>query len=366
MPIIFGRTNTLSFFKPLILKNQNMKNIALVALLTVLLSCQKVTSQNDFVVVHGKIENPIEGLGVRLFDPVSSRAVTIKVAADGTFRDTIKLDKPAFFNTFYDKFFSLYLANDMDLEINFDAKNVSKSLTITGKGEKENSFLRTKSKLEGELYGADYNVLLDADKDVFDAKINKFTADFKTALEKKKLELDSSFVDSQIKLFDELKKGLEQQYADAQRNKSELSAGKPSPDFKNYINYDGGKSSLSDFRGSYVFIDVWATWCGPCKYEFPFIGKVEKEFHGKNIKFVSISIDRLADEKKWRTMIKAQGLSGVQLLADKEIESAFIAGYYIQAIPRFILLDKEGKIINSDTPRPSEPELSALLHSLDL
>ena len=140
----------------------------------------------------------------------------------------------------------------------------------------------------------------------------------------------------------------------------------PSPEFKKYINYKGGKSSLKDFRGSYVFIDVWATWCGPCKYEMPFIGKVEKQFHDKNIKFVSISVDRLKDETKWRNMIKAQGLSGIQLLADKEIASSFIAGYYIQAIPRFIILDKEGKIVNSDAPRPSEPELTELLNSLDI
>lgn len=343
-----------------------MKNIALIALLIVLLSCQKLTPPKDYVVVHGKIENPIEGLGVRLFDPVSSKAVTIKVAADGTYRDTIKLDKPTFFNTFYDKFFSLYLANDMDLEINFDAKNVSKSLTIKGKGEKENDFLRTKAKLEGELYGGDYNAFLNAEKEVFDTKINKFSTDFKTALEQKKSELDTSFVSSQLKMIEELKKGIAQQYADAQRNKSELGAGMQSPDFRNYINYDGGKSSLSDFRGSYVFIDVWATWCGPCKYEFPFIGKVEKAFHDKNIKFVSISVDRLKDEQKWRDMIKVEGLSGIHLLADKEIESAFTAGYYIQGIPRFIVLDKEGKIINADAPRPSESALTDLLNSLDM
>lgn len=140
----------------------------------------------------------------------------------------------------------------------------------------------------------------------------------------------------------------------------------PSPEFQNYINYKGGKSSLKDFRGSYVFIDVWATWCGPCKYEMPFIGKVEKQFHGKNIKFVSISVDRLKDEAKWRNMIKAQGLTGIQLLADKEIASSFIAAYYIQAIPRFIILDKEGKIVNSDSPRPSEPELVEILNALDV
>lgn len=343
-----------------------MKKISQLALLFVLLSCQKGLAQKDYVVLHGKIENPIEGLGIRLFDPVSSKTINMKVAADGTYRDTIKLDKPVFFNTFYDKFFTLYLRNDMNLEINFDAKIIAKSITIKGKGEKENTFLRLKSKLESELYGTDYNVFFDLEKEAFEAKLNKFTADFNSELELKQSDLDPLFVTSQLKKVEELKQGLLQQYVEAQRNKNELGVGMPSPEFNNYINYKGGKTSLSDLRGSYVFIDVWATWCGPCKYEMPFIGKVEKEFHGKNIKFVSISVDRLKDEQKWRDMIKAQGLSGIQLLADKEIDSEFIASYYIQGIPRFILLDKEGKIINADTPRPSEPELTELLNSLDI
>lgn len=343
-----------------------MKNLSLIALLLVLLSCQKVTSQKDYVVLHGKIENPIEGLGIRLFDPVSSKAINIKVAADGTYRDTIKLDKPVFFNTFYDNYFALYLTNDMDLEINFDAKSVSKTLTFKGKGEQENSFLGFKSRLEGGLFGGDYEAFLSLNKEAFDAKMNKFQADFQAELSQKKSVLSADFVTAQQKRFEELNSNLADEYLRQQRNNTELAPGMASPEFKNYINYKGGKSSLSDFRGSYVFIDVWATWCGPCKYEIPFLGKVEKQFHDKNIKFVSISVDRLADEQKWRKMIKDLGLTGVQLLADKEIESSFIASYYIQGIPRFIILDKEGKIIDSDAPRPSEPELTDILNSLDI
>ena len=343
-----------------------MKNVSLIALLVVLLSCQKVTPPKDYVVLYGKIENPTEGLGLRFYNPITSKSFTVKVANDGTYRDTIKLEKTAYYNAVYGNVFGAYLANDMDLEINFDAKSVSKSVSFKGKGENENNFLKFKTKSEGALIGADYHAFLNLKKPEFDAKMKKFTADFKTEIAQKKSVLEPSFVATQLKNLDEFNKNMTQQFVDELRNNSELGAGKPSPEFKNYINYDGGKSSLSDFRGSYVFIDVWATWCGPCKYEFPFINKVEKEFHGKNIKFVSISIDRLADEKKWRDMIKAQGLSGIQLLADKEIASSFIAAYYIQAIPRFIILDKEGKIINSDSPRPSEPELTDILNSLDL
>ncbi|WP_432221023.1 TlpA family protein disulfide reductase [Flavobacterium sp. TMP13] len=343
-----------------------MKNITFIALLIVLMSCQNATPPKDYVVLHGKITNPIAGLGLRLFDPVSSQTVTIAVAQDGSYRDTIKLKEAAYFNAFYDKFFGLYLKNDMDLEINFDAKNVSKTLTFKGNGTKENDFLIVKSKLEGQLFGADYNAFINSDKATFDSKMAAFSGDVKSELDKQKAILDTAFVSTQLIKLQEFNTSLTQQFLDEQRNKSELGVGMASPEFKNYINYKGGKSSLSDFRGSYVFIDVWATWCGPCKYEMPFISKVEKAFHGKNIKFIGISVDRLADEKKWREMIVAQKLTGTQLLADNEIGSEFIAGYYIQAIPRFIILDKEGKIVSADAPRPSEPELTELLNSLDL
>lgn len=120
------------------------------------------------------------------------------------------------------------------------------------------------------------------------------------------------------------------------------------------------KMALSDFQGKYVFIDVWATWCGPCKYEIPYLKELEQKYHGKNITFLSISVDRQKDKEKWKKMILKEGLGGIQLLADKEIESQFIKDYFIEGIPRFILLDPKGNIISYDTPRPSEPELITL------
>jgi thiol-disulfide isomerase/thioredoxin len=68
-----------------------------------------------------------------------------------------------------------------------------------------------------------------------------------------------------------------------------LISGKPSPVF-DYENHKGGKTSLESLKGSYVYVDVWATWCGPCRQEIPLL-KVEQQFEGKNIKFVSISVD---------------------------------------------------------------------------
>lgn len=139
-----------------------------------------------------------------------------------------------------------------------------------------------------------------------------------------------------------------------------------SPEFTDYVNYKGGTTSIADLKGKYVYIDVWATWCVPCIYEMPYLIEIEKEYEGKNIQFVGISIDRKKDEDKWRKMIVDKELMSMQLLADNEIDSKFIQDYYIQGIPRFILLDPEGIIVSYDAPRPSDPQLIELFNSLNI
>jgi thiol-disulfide isomerase/thioredoxin len=139
-----------------------------------------------------------------------------------------------------------------------------------------------------------------------------------------------------------------------------------SPKFVNYENYAGGTSSLDDFKGKYVFIDVWATWCGPCIYEFPFLDTLENSYKGKNIQFVTVSIDTQANREKWRAFVKEKHLDGVQLRAENAFDSAFIKAYNINGIPRFLVIDPKGHIVSSNAPRPSDPALRKLLDSLPL
>ncbi|QXP68540.1 redoxin family protein [Polaribacter sp. AHE13PA] len=139
-----------------------------------------------------------------------------------------------------------------------------------------------------------------------------------------------------------------------------------SPKFIDYENYAGGTSSLDDFKGKYVYIDIWATWCGPCLGQIPYLKKLEKKYHNKNIEFLSISIDQKKNYDKWRTMIEEKELGGVQLLADNNFNSQFIKDYAISGIPRFILLDPQGKIIDANAPRPSDEKLIKLFNELDL
>ena len=145
-----------------------------------------------------------------------------------------------------------------------------------------------------------------------------------------------------------------------------VSKGQPSPKFLNYENFKGGTTSLDDLKGKYVYVDVWATWCGPCKREIPFLQKVEKQYHGKNIEFVSLSVDKLDDHDKWKKMVKEKQLGGIQLFADNSWESDFVTGYLIKGIPRFILIDPNGNIVSSNAPRPSDSKLIDLFNELNI
>jgi len=144
-----------------------------------------------------------------------------------------------------------------------------------------------------------------------------------------------------------------------------LAKGSVSPTFE-YENYKGGKTKLADLKGKYVYIDIWATWCVPCIQEFPALKKLEKDYHTKNIEFVSISIDSKIKYDAWKAMVSAKELGGTQLFANDAHQSEFITKYGITTIPRFILLDSEGKIVSADAPRPSDPELTELFEKLKI
>lgn len=157
------------------------------------------------------------------------------------------------------------------------------------------------------------------------------------------------------------KKEMTEKYAKVKA----LSAGVASPAF-DYENHKGGKTSLASLKGKYVYIDVWATWCGPCHREIPSLQKLEEDYKGKSIEFVSISIDAKKDYEKWKKMVTDKQLGGIQLIADSDWTSKFALDYAIVSIPRFILLDPEGKIVNADAPRPSDPALVTLFNDLKI
>ena len=124
-----------------------------------------------------------------------------------------------------------------------------------------------------------------------------------------------------------------------------------------YPNISSEIISLSSFRGRLVYIDVWATWCGPCIAEIPSLERLQKEYGNKDIVFLSVSVD--TDKEAWEKMLTEDQLGGVQLWADGW--SQITKSYAIFGIPRFILVDKSGELIAVDAPRPSSNEIRSMI-----
>src|SRR5690606_22180824 len=94
---------------------------------------------------------------------------------------------------------------------------------------------------------------------------------------------------------DDLKKRAATEFEQVKR----LLPGSPSPEFI-YPDINGKDVALSDLKGKLVYIDVWATWCVPCLQEIPSLKKLESDYHGKDIYFVSMSVDQKKDFEKWQ------------------------------------------------------------------
>lgn len=252
----------------------------------------------------------------------------------------------------------MYLRGGDDLKLTMDAKQFDETIVYSGKGANESNYLAQKA-LSDEKFEMQLEDLLEKD-----------AVTFKTAIENKGKQdlakLEGAGLDE--KLVSVLKPSIAQeglmitQYYN-QKVAAKKIEGTIAPSF-DYENHKGGKTKLENLRGKYIYIDVWATWCGPCRAEIPHLKKVEKQYHGKNIEFVSISVDTDKDHEKWQKFVTEKELGGIQLFADKNWNSDFIKAFGINSIPRFLLIGPDGKVIKADAARPSSPQLTILLDEL--
>jgi thiol-disulfide isomerase/thioredoxin len=290
-----------------------------------------------------------DGRGMRRIIPINKK---------GIFKDTLTVKEGMYRMGDGNETTELYLKNGYDLKLNMDAKQFDESIVYKGKGAAENNLLAKRILEDEKYYSQNVSELNEADFAKFLA--NKKQDDFERVNNKK---LDPKFV-IQEKKNSENSLIMFQSYYSKEKERQELYSkmnNSPSPSF-DYINYNGGNAKLEDFKGKYVYIDVWATWCGPCRAEIPFLKKVEDKYLDKKIVFVSISVDQQKDFEKWKAFVKDKSLGGVQLFANKD--SYFIKSYNITGIPRFILIDPNGIIVKADAARPSDLELQKELDSL--
>ena len=142
-----------------------------------------------------------------------------------------------------------------------------------------------------------------------------------------------------------------------------------------YEDINGEMVSLEEYRGKYVLIDFWATWCVNCIKEFPYLKEIEKRFKNEKIEFIGISIDKQEAKEKWKKMVDKKGLTNVQLFApaqgypekdditDPFMNLVYLNSYYL-GIPHYTLLDPEGKIVDAFFYRPSNKKCEKYIAEL--
>ncbi|MFB9057265.1 TlpA family protein disulfide reductase [Mariniflexile ostreae] len=322
------------------------KIIYIVAIAFVFISC-KEEAPKDYVTLSGTIANQNSD---SLIVAQQQIIKTIKVKPDGTFSDTLKVEAGTYVIFDGKEQTAVYLKNGYDLKVDIDTENFDKSLKYTGHGAEANNYLAKKALMLEALF--DFDTLMGLEKTAFHERIEKAKNSLKSLLDSTE-GLDASFIASQENETEMISNQLSMMYEESQKLVS--LKGEASPKFVDYENYKGGSVSLDDLKGKYVYIDLWATWCAPCKVEIPFLKEVEKQFHGKNITFVSISVDRETAYDKWRTMVADMELPGLQLYAKED--QSFMEAFQVSGIPRFILIDPKGNVVDPDAPRPSSGEV---------
>lgn len=120
------------------------------------------------------------------------------------------------------------------------------------------------------------------------------------------------------------------------------------------------QNKVSDFKdvtskSKVTYVDFWASWCGPCRGEMPASQALREEYAGKGVNFVYISLDE--DKDAWASSSKGFALPDAQsFVIPNAQESAIPRQFGIRSIPRYILLDAKGNVVDDDAPRPSDTE----------
>ena len=132
------------------------------------------------------------------------------------------------------------------------------------------------------------------------------------------------------------------------RQASKLLPGRPAIDLE-LETADGSRLMLSDLKGKKMYIDLWATWCGPCKQESPFFNDMAAKCQSKNILFIKISTDKKKSD--WLKSIE-QGNENILQYVSNDLRLA--SDWAVYYIPRFLLIDEGFNIVDAYAKRPSE------------
>ena len=119
---------------------------------------------------------------------------------------------------------------------------------------------------------------------------------------------------------------------------------------------------INKYKGKVIYMDFWASWCGPCKREMPYSLKMQEHFKGKDVVFVYMSSDR--NPEAWKKAIEQLKITGEHYLLNKKVYNERSRVVTVKYIPRYMIYDKNGKLVNKTAPRPSNPQSTQMIEKL--
>ena len=277
--------------------------------------------------------------------------------AQGQFKNSFELDAGFYILDFGSEYATIFLDKGYDLSIEIsDFDQFDECITAKGKGQNANNFLFEQF-LEKERQ---FDALDKLTSDEFDALMSRFVDDQKNKLSESKMCQETTALLSN-KLDNDMSE-YELYFKQLMDFKKLTDTIEVAPNFSGK-DIHGNVFSLSDFHGKLVYIDVWASWCAPCIHEAPYFKQLQTEYIDNNIQFLSISMDCPDQADDWKRALENNKMVGTQLIADSCFESSIAQDYYINSLPRFILVDEKGYLIDINAPRPSSATIRQLIDS---
>jgi len=354
-----------------------MRAFSAVVILFGLLSCTsaKDTNSDRDITISGKIENT--GVGDVILEHFNGKSLdvvdTLTVNEEGSYFSYYKPDEPGYYRlNFYQTQFVNILFTGKPVIVNVDGSNPTAFFEILNSEEMtyltELNSTMEKFQLEArqlnDEFGAASREKDDAKKVELRDKFIVMQAETNKLIKDKIREMGSSIAvlqavnyldkDQEFPFIDSIAQIVNREIPDYKIKRDfieeidklrRLAVGSPAPEIS-LPDPDGNIVKLSSLRGSYVLIDFWAAWCGPCRKENPNVVRLYKQYHDQGFEIFGVSLDRKAED--WVKAIKDDGLTWVQVSDLKYFESEAAREYNINAIPATILLDRDGNIIGKN------------------
>jgi thiol-disulfide isomerase/thioredoxin len=343
-----------------------MKNLAFLSLLLIAFSCNQMNKSN--AIVSGTIKNPQTGKAIYLFkiDGQNIQAVDSTFAdSDGSFAFQFKPQEPDFYVINIYQLQKMLLLHDTPLTINTEG-TPNGNFQITGSEENQllQEFMNLRQTYDtqvGSLQSKLQTQQLDESgqqdiRNQYESLTKTTMTQAKTIIEKAQnsfavLQMFSLLdIENEIARIEKIQNNLSTKYPTSEKIKQlgneitsikKTAIGQPAPEI-NYRDLSGKDVSLASFKGKFVLLDFWASWCRPCRMENPNVVRVYNQYKEKGFEILSISSDR--DEQAWKSAIESDKMTWNHI-PDLAVNQTISINYNVTAIPMTYLLDKNGIII---------------------